>query len=190
MISKTEEVIETLKVLNDVHQSLEQEQIPHRWPIKTAMMIETPSAALLTAAFAKYIDYFSIGTNDLTQYTMAAERGNSALADYADGLHPAVLYLIQHVVKTAHHQNKHVGVCGELASDPLAVPILLGLGVEELSLNPASIPQVKALIRQLDMKSSRNLAVKVLQTDSAKTVRSLAEEFYEKNPIDFLIGSI
>lgn len=187
MVSTVEEIIDILNHLNDAHQTLEQKQMPHRWPIETAMMIETPSAALLTAAFAKYIDYFSVGTNDLTQYTLAAERGNSALADYADGLHPAVLYLIKHVVKAAHHQNKYVGVCGELAGDPLAVPILLGLGVDELSLNPASIPQVKALIRQLDMKAARNLAAKALQTDSAKTVRSLAEEFYEKNPIDFLI---
>jgi len=177
MISAIDEVTQALQHLEEAHQSLKNENIPHRWPVETAMMIETPSAALLTSSFAKYMDYFSIGTNDLTQYTLAAERGNPELADYADTLHPAVLYLIRYVVDAAHQHGKHVGVCGEVAGDPIAVPVLVGLGVDELSLNPGGIPQVKAIIRKLDMPSASTLAENVLQTDSAPEVRRLVEDF-------------
>jgi phosphoenolpyruvate-protein phosphotransferase/dihydroxyacetone kinase phosphotransfer subunit len=177
MISTIEEITQVLQCLAKAHQSLEDENIPHRWPVETAMMIETPAAALLTASFAKYVDYFSIGTNDLTQYTLAAERGNPDLTDYADALHPAVLYLIRRVVAAAHQHGKHVGVCGEVAGDLSAVPVLVGLGIDELSLNPGGIPQVKALIRKLDTTLAATLAEKVLQTDSAPEARRQAEEF-------------
>ena len=177
MISMIEEISQVLQCLEKAHRSLEDEHIPHRWPVETAMMIETPAAALLTASFAQYVDYFSIGTNDLTQYTMAGERGNPGLTDYADALHPAVLYLIRHVVDAAHQHGKHVGVCGEVAGDPIAVPVLVGLGVDELSLNPGGIPQVKAMIRKLDTTLAAILAEKILQTAGATEVRRLAEEF-------------
>jgi phosphoenolpyruvate-protein kinase (PTS system EI component) len=180
MISTIDEVTQVLQVLEETHQSLEQDNIPHRWPVKTAMMIETPSAALLTASFAKYMDYFSIGTNDLTQYTLAAERGNPDLIDYADALHPAVLHLIRQVVDVAHQYGKHVGVCGEVASDPVAVPVLVGLGVDELSLNPGGIPQIKAIIRKLDMASTAFLAEEILQTESATEARRMAENVVTK----------
>ncbi len=176
MISTMDEITQVLQCLEEAQQSLENERIAHRWPLDIAMMIETPSAALLTPSFARYADYFSIGTNDLTQYTLAAERGHPKLSQYADGLHPSVLYLIQYVANAAHEHGKQVGVCGELARDPLAVPILLGLGIDGLSLNPAGIPQIKDVIRKLDLESASALAKKAILADSATEVRSLAQE--------------
>ncbi len=180
MISKIDELTQALCYLEEAHQILERKHIPHRWPLESGMMIETPSAAFLTSSFAKHINFFSIGTNDLTQYTLAVERGNPYLTDYADGLHPAVLQLVKHVVDAAHQHGKVVGVCGELAGDLVAVPVLVGLGVDELSLNPGNIPQVKVMIRKLDMASASTLARNVLQTESEMEARRLAKDFIAK----------
>jgi phosphocarrier protein FPr len=146
-------------------------------------MIETPAAVLLMSSFAKRLDFFSIGTNDLTQYTLAAERGNADLADYADALHPVILQLIRQVVDKAHHYGKPVSVCGELAADSAAVPVLIGLGVDELSMAPDAIPNIKALIRKLKYDMTIELAEKMLATDNAGHARSLAAAFI-KNLLD------
>jgi multiphosphoryl transfer protein len=126
-------------------------------------MVEIPSAALLSPVFAREVDFFSIGTNDLTQYTLAAERGSPLLSGLADALHPAVLRLIQEVTRSAHASGKWAG-------DPAATPILLGLGVDELSLNPAGIPKIKTLLRKLDTALA----------SSAGEVRLLARDFGER----------
>jgi phosphocarrier protein FPr len=126
---------------------------------------------------ANEVDFFSIGTNDLTQYTLAAERGNPALYHLADGLHPAVLRLIKEVVEASHQAGKWTGICGELGGDPEATPILVGLGVDELSLNSAGIPQVKSIIRDLTMESARALAERALRCQTSAEVRQLAREF-------------
>ena len=177
MISQLDDLLQAKRYVEQAHQAMEQECVSHRWPVEVAMMVETPSAALLTAAFAKHLDYFSIGTNDLTQYTLAAERGNPELTSYHDGLHPAVLYLIRQVVQVAHQFGKKTGVCGELAGDPAAVPILVGLGVDELSMNPGSIPRVKDVIRRLELPLVSRLAEYALQAESAAEVRQKAEQF-------------
>jgi len=183
MISRVEEGDQILKILDSVHHELADENTAHRWPIQTGMMIETPSAALLMSSFVKRMDFFSIGTNDLTQYTLAVERGNANLADYADALHPVILQLIRKVVDEAHRQEKPVSVCGELAADPVAVPVLIGLGVDELSLAPNAIPSVKAIIRKLEHNRAVELVEKMLATDNAGSARSLAAAFF-KNQID------
>jgi phosphoenolpyruvate-protein kinase (PTS system EI component) len=143
--------------------------------IQIGMMVEVPSAALLAEQFACAVDFFSIGTNDLTQYTLAAERGNRRVAYLGDACHPAVLRLIQLVVGAAHRSGIWVGVCGELAGDSEAVPILLGLGVDELSMAPASIPHVKAAIRQLSVREAAQMAAEALQQASAAQVRRLVQ---------------
>src|SRR5207249_8221193 len=114
--------------------------------LEVGVMIEVPAAALGAEQFAPDVDFFSLGTNDLTQYTMAAERGNAAVAGLADGLHPAVLRLIRIVAEAANEHGKWAGVCGELASDPEAVPVLVGLGIAELSANAPAIPGVKQAV--------------------------------------------
>lgn len=140
--------------------------------IETGIMVEIPSAALCAAQFAAEVDFFSIGTNDLTQYTLAAERGNPRVAALNDALHPAVLNLIQRVVEAGHAQGKWVGVCGELAGDPLAIPILAGLGIDELSMSAPSIPRVKQAIRALDFAALRAQVPALLALESASAVRT------------------
>jgi multiphosphoryl transfer protein len=142
--------------------------------IETGIMVEIPSAALRAAHFAAEVDFFSIGTNDLTQYTLAAERGNPRVAALSDAFHPAVLDLIQRVAEAAHAKGKWVGVCGEMAGDALAVPLLVGLGIDELSMSAPAIPRVKQAIRTLDYKSLRAKVVKVLALETAEAVRAAA----------------
>ncbi|MBM4424877.1 MAG: phosphoenolpyruvate--protein phosphotransferase [Chloroflexi bacterium] len=142
-------------------------------PIATGIMVEIPSAALRTAAFAAEVDFFSIGTNDLTQYTLAAERGNARVAALADAFQPAVLDLIQRVVTAAHARGKWVGVCGEMAGDPQAVPLLIGLGVDELSMSAPAIPRAKQIIRALDCESVRAQAASALELETPEAVRAV-----------------
>ncbi|KKC44851.1 phosphoenolpyruvate--protein phosphotransferase [Acinetobacter sp. V2] len=144
--------------------------------LQVGIMIEVPSAALLAPILAQEVDFFSIGTNDLTQYTLAIDRGHPILSAEADGLHPSILQLIDHTVKAAHKHGKWVGICGELAADPKAVPILMGLGVDELSMSPNSIPLVKAQIRTLNYSQAQALAKSALECESATAVRQLSEQ--------------
>jgi multiphosphoryl transfer protein len=141
--------------------------------IEVGVMVEVPSAALAAEAFAPEVDFFSIGTNDLTQYTMAAERGNEQVAALADPLHPSVLRLIQTVTEAARAHGKWVGVCGELASEQAAVPVLVGLGVTELSVNPPAIPATKEAVRQVDAGAAAELVSRALRLASAEDVRAL-----------------
>lgn len=145
-------------------------------PPSLGVMIETPAAAMLADQFARECDFLSIGTNDLTQYALAMDRTHSELAHRNDGLHPAVLRLIERVSHGAQRYQRLVAVCGGLASDPLAVPLLIGLGVRELSVVPGSIPHIKSLVRTLTLESSASLAASALQLDSADAVRALVRE--------------
>lgn len=146
-------------------------------PLSIGMMIEVPAAVLKAEMFAQYVDFFSIGTNDLTQYVMAADRGNAALAGLSDGLSPAVLKAIEMTVAGARSCGKWVGVCGDLAAQELAVPVLVGLGVSELSVPPASIPAVKAQIRALSLQKCQALAEKAVRMESAAAVREAVQSF-------------
>jgi len=141
--------------------------------IELGIMIEVPSAAILADVFAKEVDFFSIGTNDLTQYTMAMDRMHPQLAGKSDGLHPSVLQLIATTAKAAHSEGKWVGICGELAADPQAIPILVGLGIDELSVTVPAVPTVKAQVRTLSHEKAKSLAKQALQCKTAKEVRQL-----------------
>ena len=177
MVADVEEVRKARSWVQTIHAELEAENQPHAWPIELGIMVEIPSAALLSPMLAEEVDFFSIGTNDLTQYTLAAERGNPALAHLADGLHPAVLKLIRDVADASHRAGKWTGICGELGGDPEATAVLVGLGVDELSLNPAGIPRIKSIIRSLRVESARVLAAQALQCKTSAEVRELAREF-------------
>ena len=150
-------------------------------PIQVGVMIEVPSAALLADQLARHADFLSIGTNDLTQYTLAMDRCQADLAAQADGLHPAVLRLIDLTTQGAAKHGKWVGVCGALAGDPLAVPVLVGLGVTELSVDPVAVPTVKARVRHLDYQLCRQRAQDILALDSAQAVRAASREIW---PLD------
>jgi phosphocarrier protein FPr len=145
-------------------------------PVQIGIMVEVPSAALMADVFAPEIDFFSIGTNDLTQYTLAMDRGNSALACKHDGLHPAVLRLIAHTIESAHKYGKRADICGELGSDAAAVPILLGLGMDELSVSIPSVPTVKAQVRSLKIADWQPIAREALNCSTAQEVRELVKK--------------
>ncbi|MDR3096180.1 MAG: phosphoenolpyruvate--protein phosphotransferase [Paraburkholderia sp.] len=149
--------------------------------IEVGVMIEVPSAALLADQLARHADFLSIGTNDLTQYTLAMDRCQPDLAAQADGLHPAVLRLVSVAVEGASKHGKWVGVCGALAGDPLAVPLLVGLGVTELSVDPVSVPTIKARVRKLDYSQCRERAFEVLALESAQAVRAASRAHW---PLD------
>ncbi|BCF95740.1 multiphosphoryl transfer protein [Paraburkholderia sp. PGU19] len=149
--------------------------------IEVGVMIEVPSAALLADQLSKHADFLSIGTNDLTQYTLAMDRCQPDLAAQADGLHPAVLRLVSAAVQGADKHGKWVGVCGALAGDPLAVPLLVGLGVTELSVDPVSVPGIKARVRKLDYQLCRQRAQDALALESAQAVRALSREIWPQD---------
>jgi phosphocarrier protein FPr len=141
--------------------------------VPAGIMVEVPATAILADAFAREVDFFSIGTNDLTQYTLAMDRGHPKLAPQVDGLHPAVLRLIAMTVEGAHAHGKWVGVCGGIGADPQAIPLLVGLGVDELSVSVPSIPAVKAQVRTLSREACAALASRALAMDHAADVRAL-----------------
>jgi len=135
------------------------------------IMVEVPATALKTAAFARQVDFFSIGTNDLTQYTLAAERGNDAVAEVGDPYDPGVLRLIQTVCQGAG--TALVAVCGELAADTRATPLLVGLGVRELSMTPSAIPEVKEAVRATDLREANQLAAQAVTAVGPDAVKAL-----------------
>jgi phosphocarrier protein FPr len=141
--------------------------------LETGIMVEVPAAALTAAALAPSVDFFSIGTNDLTQYVLAADRGNEHVAALSDALHPAVLRLIEATTISARALGRWVGVCGELAGDATATSLLLGLGVRELSMSAPAIGRVKQMVRSTDIPQAEALAAKALACASAAEVRAL-----------------
>ncbi len=167
MIGRLEEIRQVKAMLAEARQQLD------IGPIEIGIMVEIPAAAILTEQFAQEVDFFSIGTNDLTQYTLAIDRGHPKLAPLADGLNPAVLRLIAQTVKGATQYGKWVGICGGIASDPQAVPILIGLGIQELSVSIPAIPSIKAQIRTLTLSDCQTLAAKALTMATAAEVRAL-----------------
>ena len=145
-------------------------------PVQLGVMIETPAAAMLADQLAVHADFLSVGTNDLTQYALAADRGNAAVSAMVDALHPAVLRLIRHAADGARRHGRWLGVCGGLASEPRAAALLVGLGVTELSAVPAVVPAVKAAVRRVAMPDALALAERALAAESATAVRALLED--------------
>lgn len=148
--------------------------------LKVGIMIEIPSAAIMAEELAKEVDFFSIGTNDLTQYTLAVDRGNSKVSQWYDHLHPAVLKLIAMTSKAAKTQKIELGICGEMAGDPFALPFLLGLGFDELSMSPPAIPKIKRLVRKFQAERAKQVAQKALSMKDADEVRQYLNEVMAK----------
>lgn len=167
MIATLEDLRAAKTVLESVRASLDAP------PIEVGMMVEVPSAVLMAAEFAQEVDFFSVGTNDLTQYLLAMDRGHPTLAKQADALHPAILRAVYQTVQAATAAGKWVGVCGGLAGEPQGAVILAGLGVKELSVSIPSIPTIKAKIRGLKYKQMQRLAQKALKCRTAEEVRAL-----------------
>jgi len=172
MVSEVTEMRQARALMEEVRRELNAPAVP------IGIMVEVPSAALLAEQLAPEIDFFSIGTNDLTQYTLAIDRAHPALAAKHDGLHPAVLRLIAQTVEAAHRYGKRADLCGELGSDETAVPILLGLGLDELSVSLPAVPTVKALIRTLTLAEVQPLARQALTCATAPEVRALVKNYF------------
>jgi len=165
MVAEPAELEQASAALAAAHEALTAEGTPHLWPVPLGIMVEIPSAALLADALAARAEFFSIGTNDLTQYTLAADRGNPELGAFQDARHPAVLLLVARVVAAAARHGRAVAVCGEAAGDPAAARLLAGLGVEELSVTPRNVPRIKALLRAASFADLQAEARAVLPED-------------------------
>lgn len=172
MITSVEEVLKANDMLHECMEQLRDEGVPFNEAIEIGTMIEVPSAALMADYLAQEAAFFSIGTNDLIQYTLAVERTNQDMAYLYDPLHPAILRLIHHTVQTAHEAGVPVGVCGEMAGEPGVIPLLLGLGVDSLSMSPISIPMAKKIIRELELSPLRNWVQEILNLPTGQEVRN------------------
>lgn len=177
MVSGMTEIQAAKAVMDRAKTELKAEGKNFTEKVQFGIMIEVPSAALLADRLAKEVDFFSIGTNDLTQYTLAVDRTNSKVAYLANPLNPAVLMLIKHTIDSAHAEGKWVGLCGELAGEPLAAPILLGLGLDEFSMSPARVPVIKQVMRKLKKDACQSLAAEVLTFMNAREVEEASQMF-------------
>ena len=178
MIAAYFEICEALKALDEAAESLEKNGLPYTRDIEIGIMIEVPSAVVLADLLAEKADFFSIGTNDLIQYALAIDRGNRNVAQLFQPLDPAVLRLIQKVAVVSREKGIEVFMCGEMAAAAQHIPLLLGMGMDELSMNPQSIPQAKRLIRSLSVSDARTFSKKALKKKTARGVFELVQEAY------------
>jgi phosphoenolpyruvate-protein phosphotransferase (PTS system enzyme I) len=176
MIATLQELRAANQILAEVKQQLSREHIPFNVKMEVGIMVEIPAAAVLADQFAKEIDFFSIGTNDLIQYTMAADRMSEKVAYLYQPFNPAVLRLIQGVIAAAHKEGKWVGMCGEMAGDLTAIPVLLGMGLHEFSMSASSILPARSLIRQLEQREAHRIAQAVLEMDDAEEIKNYVEQ--------------
>ena len=177
MIISLEELLEANSILDECKKELDSQNIAYNKDIKVGMMIETPASVMEAEAFAKYVDFFSIGTNDLTQYMLAVDRGNDKIADMYDSFNPAVLHAIQKVIDAGHKENIVVGMCGEFASDERACKMLLGMGLDEFSVAFTQVAAIKSIIRESDFKKCKEISEKIRVVHSKKEVNEILNMF-------------
>jgi phosphoenolpyruvate-protein kinase (PTS system EI component) len=180
MVSTLEEITQAREILERSRLGLAAEGKAYCETVQIGIMVEVPSAAIMATSLADVVDFFSIGTNDLAQYTLAAERTSADVAYLADAFQPAVIELIRQVVEAAHLKGKRVGICGELAGEPLATPLLLGLQLDELSASPRLIPELKQRIRRFRSAETLRVAQEALQLANAKEVRQYLRSVLKK----------
>jgi phosphotransferase system enzyme I (PtsI) len=178
MISCHEEILAAKKILAEVADSLEKEDTPFDENIKIGIMIEVPSAVIMADIMAKEVDFFSIGTNDLIQYALAVDRVNKQVAHLYQPLNPAIIRMIKHVSDVAKNADVKVFMCGEMAGDPVNIPVLIGLGIKRFSMNPQSIPAVKKIIRSLNVEDAKRFTQDVLKETSETGVLELVFQTY------------
>lgn len=186
-ITDIDEVRAVKQYLHQVEEELNREGIPYQANIPLGIMIETPAAALMAQALAEEVSFFSIGTNDLTQFILAVDRGNPKVANRYQPFHPAVLRTMKRVIEAGHSKGLEVGVCGEMAANPTATKLLIGLGVDELSVSPLALPEIKKLVRSLSYEASKTLAEEVLTLTTAKEAHTLCWETMKHNFSDLPI---
>ncbi|MBT8331952.1 MAG: phosphoenolpyruvate--protein phosphotransferase, partial [Deltaproteobacteria bacterium] len=178
MIATYFEICEANRMLDNAAESLEKEGLPYKRDIEIGAMIEVPSAVIIADLLAEKVDFFSIGTNDLIQYSLAIDRGNEQVAHLFQPLDPAIIRMLKHVADVAREKDIKVFMCGEMAGTPHHIPLLLGLGMDELSMNPQTIPDIKRVIRALNVSDSRSFLKEVLKQTTAKSVFQLIKDTY------------
>ncbi|MEJ2104426.1 MAG: phosphoenolpyruvate--protein phosphotransferase [Ignavibacteriaceae bacterium] len=183
MVSTLREVKEAKKIIEECKQELRDEKINFDEDIETGIMIEVPSAAVMAKEFAKEIDFVSIGTNDLIQYLMAVDRGNDLVSELYQEFSPVVIRTLKHIVDEAKKAKKPVSLCGEMAADTLAMPLLVGLGIEILSMSPSTIPYAKRIIRGCEFKRMKKLADKCYSLTTEEEIKETIEKFFADNKI-------
>ncbi|TCL60356.1 phosphoenolpyruvate--protein phosphotransferase [Kineothrix alysoides] len=181
MISSMEELIWAKDKLRQCQEELQKEMVPFKEKIEIGIMVEIPAVAVMAECFAGECDFFSIGTNDLTQYSLAVDRGNETVADLYTYYHPAVIRLIKMAVDGAHKNNIICGMCGEAAGDPKMIPLLVGMGLDEYSMAAASIPEVKEWIGKLNTEKCKELVEQILRLSTAKEIEEMLRKFYIQN---------
>jgi phosphotransferase system enzyme I (PtsI) len=187
LVSTLSELQQARQCIREAAASLDAEGLAYAPEIDLGVMIEVPSAVITADLLAAQVDFFAIGTNDLIQYALAIDRGNQYVAHLYEPLHPAVLRLIHQTVAAGHSHNIPVSVCGEMAGDPLCAPLLIGLGVDELSMRPAMVPRIRRLIRHAGMHWLRRLADEVLRSrDSEQARATLNRALAHYYPEEFL----
>jgi phosphotransferase system enzyme I (PtsI) len=179
MISGLQELIDSKKVLHEVMEELDSRNIAYDKNIAVGIMIEIPSAAAIADILAKHVDFFSIGTNDLIQYSLAIDRTNEHVAHIYRPYHPGIIRMINFVAKSANEAGINVSLCGEMAGDPMCVPILLGTGIDELSINTEGIPLIKSVIRSLSRKEAMEDLEELLTLSTSKDIRRFLEKRIE-----------
>jgi len=189
MISGLEELTQSNELVEQCKAELRTAGVPFDENIEIGAMIEIPSAVMIADSLAKRVKFFSIGTNDLIQYTLAVDRLNEKIAYLYDPTHPAVLRLIKHTVDAAHRHGIWAGICGEIASDPAIVPLLLGLGVDELSITPPLVPPIKYIVRRLKLAECQELARFALECESSAEILARSQEIVSRAAPD-LFGSL
>jgi phosphocarrier protein FPr len=182
MITTLSELRAAKALLLEAQTELKTEQVDFNESVEVGLMIEVPAAVAIADKLAAEVDFFSIGTNDLSQYVMAADRTNRHVSDLADPFQPAVLRLIHQAISAGKKAHIKVALCGELAGEPNAVPLLIGMGLEQLSLNPASIPTVKQVIAQLTIPEAQAIVAEAFEQDSGEDVRRLVSERFSNRP--------
>lgn len=181
LISGKGEILKVKAVLEEVKEELERQGIPYDRNIKIGIMMEVPTAILIADILAKEVDFFSIGTNDLIQYSLAIDRVNEAVAHLYEPLHPGILRMIANVTRSAHSSGIEIAMCGEMAGEPLYIPFLLGIGLDELSMNALAIPKVKRVIRESYQDECARFANMLLELTSVAEIRQAAAEFFRQN---------
>ena len=179
MISSLEELLQAKAVCEEVKAELDTENTPYSKDVEVGMMIEVPSAAVISDVLAKHVDFFSIGTNDLIQYTCAVDRMNQKISYLYNQFNPAVLRLIKMVIENAHKEGKWAGMCGESAGDQRMIPILLGFGLDEFSMSPISILPARKLINSVSEADMKAFADKVLELGTAKEIEEFISETFK-----------
>jgi phosphotransferase system enzyme I (PtsI) len=178
MISGIDEVLEAKRFFQEAAEALDREGVPFNSDIKIGIMMEVPSAVIMADKLAELVDFFSIGTNDLVQYSLAIDRGNREVAYLYQPLHPALMRMVKSVIDVGRDTDTDVCMCGEMAGDPMNTPILLGMGMKELSMNPYAIPSVKKMIRTLNINESRQFAKDVLKQSKASDIVKMVQDTY------------